>query len=109
MPKSGSSTVARRADRVPIVTPPSCRGGGCGVGRPRPSPVRASADRDDLVRLDRLPRPDGAIRPGDPDARRGRRSKPDMDREELAAGVPAPDRDLAMDDRPADLDVDPRA
>src|SRR5437879_5941201 len=54
------------------------------------------------------PRPGLAARPGHADVGAGRVAQPEMDPAELAAGVTAPDRDLAAKDAVADARLHPR-
>src|SRR5690242_8940391 len=104
VPKSGSSTSASLARPVVVVMRPSWPTQG-----QRRRGLRAAGDADDLVGGYVDPRAHDAVWPRDADPRGDGRSEPDVDRTELATGMPATDRQLAMDGPVADRDVEPGA
>src|SRR2546426_2396867 len=102
-PKSGSCSSTSRGRVSLIAVWPRSRGG----RRPRSgAPARPIQDQE-LIGADPRPRARRAVRPQDAHVGLARRAEPDVDPAELAAGMPATDRQLTPHDRVADANLEP--
>src|SRR5437773_976906 len=102
-PKSGSCSSTSRGPVSLIAVGPRSRGG----RRPRSGAAARPVQDHELIGADPRPRPRRAVRPQDAHVGPARRTESNVDPAELAAGMPATDRQLTAHRRVTDPDLEP--